>query len=161
MRIILDVIKGPHEGRQFSFEEHDNFIVGRAKAAHFRLPIKDEFFSRIHFMVEINPPLCRLLDMQSTNGTIVNGRKVTTADLKDGDQIKAGKTVIRITLQDIESRDRDEELISEPRPLSINFEHQAQVEQTLTPSADYWPGVESTEFPTALAPDAGVCQVCD
>ena len=100
MRINLTVIKGPHKGREFSFGEHDNFIVGRAEFAHFRLPVQDKFFSRIHFMVEVNPPLCRLLDMGSTNGTSVNSRKVTTAGLNDGDVITAGKTVIRVSLQD-------------------------------------------------------------
>lgn len=87
MRITLTVTEGPHAGQVFTFQEHDNFIVGRSKRAHFRLPLKDKYFSRIHFMVEVNPPHCRLMDMGSTNGTHVNGQKVTMADLKDGDQI--------------------------------------------------------------------------
>jgi hypothetical protein len=36
MRINLSVVDGPHGGSTFSFEEHDNFIVGRAKFAHFQ-----------------------------------------------------------------------------------------------------------------------------
>src|SRR3954452_4130887 len=105
MRIVLAVIKGPHEGRRFSFAEHDNFIVGRAKFAQFGRPVRDRFFSRFHFMVEVNPPLCRLMDMASTNGTFVNGRKVTTSDLKDGDVIKGGKTVVTVSLGDDNPRE--------------------------------------------------------
>ena len=132
MRINLTVIEGPHEGREFTFQEHDNFIVGRAKVAHFQLLVHDKYFSRIHFMVEINPPLCRLLDMGSTNGTSVNGRKANATELHDGDLIKAGKTVIRVTVQDVEdlrgeARDpiHDNHSISESQPPSFRFEHAA------------------------------------
>jgi hypothetical protein len=99
MRINLTVQEGPHESRVFSFEEHDNFLVGRSDRAHFRLPHKDKSLSRIHFMVEVNPPQCRLTDMGSTNGTKVNGRKVATADLRDGDLIAVGKTVLRVSVE--------------------------------------------------------------
>ena len=60
--------------------------------------MKDNSISRIHFMIEVNPPQCRLTDMESTNGTRVNGRKVTTADLKDGDLITAGKTKLLVSM---------------------------------------------------------------
>ena len=123
MRINLTVIKGPHRGREFSFAGHDNFIVGRAEFAHFRLPIEDKFFSRIHFMVEVNPPLCRLFDMKSTNGTLVNGRKIQIADLHDGDLITAGKTVIRLTLHETEGKPGGEILPSHLGSFAVGFGH--------------------------------------
>src|SRR6185312_1624579 len=98
MRINLTVKSGVHEGRVFEFAEHRNFLVGRAKEAHFRIEDQGKFISRAHFMVEINPPLCRLTDMGSTNGTIVNDRQVQSVDLKDGDIITAGKTVLAVSL---------------------------------------------------------------
>jgi pSer/pThr/pTyr-binding forkhead associated (FHA) protein len=103
MDVTLAVIEGPHQGRVFSFHEHDNFVVGRAKYAHFRLPLKDKYFSRLHFMVEVNPPLCRLLDMGSTNGTWVNTRRVKAADLQDGDLIKGGLTTIRVSIERVDT----------------------------------------------------------
>jgi serine/threonine-protein kinase len=96
MRISLTVTAGPHAGQVFTFEGHDTFIVGRSKRAHFRLPHKDKYFSRVHFMVEVNPPHCRLMDMGSTNHTYVNGQQVKMIDLKPGDEIRAGKTVLRL-----------------------------------------------------------------
>src|SRR5215831_2384944 len=98
MRITLQVTDGPHKGRTFTFQGHDTFLVGRSKRAHLRLPAKDMYFSRVHFLVEVNPPSCRLMDMGSRNGTHVNGQRVETIDLKDGDQIRAGHTVFRLTL---------------------------------------------------------------
>jgi serine/threonine-protein kinase len=103
MRIILTVTAGPHKGRVFTFAGHDTFIVGRSKRAHFRLPLKDKYFSRVHFLVEVNPPQCRIMDMGSRNGTYVNGERVRTADLKDKDRIKAGQTLLRISFEQGES----------------------------------------------------------
>ncbi len=101
MRILLTVIAGPHKGLEFSFDRHDTFLVGRSQHAHFQLPAKDKYFSRIHFMMEVNPPQCRLIDMGSHNGTYVNGAQVLNADLKDGDQIRAGHTILRVQVQQV------------------------------------------------------------
>lgn len=98
MRITLTVIAGPHKGLEFSFARHDTFLVGRSKHAHFQLPIKDKYFSRVHFMVEVNPPQCRIIDMGSHNGTYINGTRLNYADLKNGDQIRAGHTVIKLAV---------------------------------------------------------------
>ena len=76
--------------------------MGRSARAQFRLPLKDPSLSRVHFMVEVNPPQCRLTDLGSTNGTKVNGRKISAADLVDGDLIEAGQTVLLFSMTDEE-----------------------------------------------------------
>ena len=53
LRVVLAVTQGPHQGRVFTFTGHDTFLVGRSKQAHFRLPKEDDYFSRIHFLVEV------------------------------------------------------------------------------------------------------------
>src|SRR5947199_2986459 len=98
MRVTLTVIAGPHAGTEFTFDRHDTFLVGRSQHAHFQLPLKDKYFSRIHFMIEVNPPQCRLVDMGSHNGTYVNGVKVTAMDLDDGALIRAGHTLLKLSL---------------------------------------------------------------
>lgn len=50
MRVILSVTEGPFAGRQFSFEGHDTFLVGRVKEAQLQLPYDDPYFSRRHFV---------------------------------------------------------------------------------------------------------------
>ena len=91
MKVTLTVDRGPHQGSAFEFLEHDAFLVGRSPEVQFRLPLRDKTLSRVHFLVEVNPPSCRLMDMASTNGVRVNGKKVHTADLRDGDRIQAGE----------------------------------------------------------------------
>jgi serine/threonine-protein kinase len=99
MQVTLTVTAGPHKGRQFTFSGHDTFLVGRSRQAHFRLPGKDKQLSRLHFLVEINPPHCRLVDLGSRNGTFVNDQKVTVSELKDGDQISFGQTTLRVAVE--------------------------------------------------------------
>jgi serine/threonine-protein kinase len=91
MNVTLKVIAGPEQGRVFVFDRHATFSVGRAMDAHFPLP-DDKFLSRTHFLIEFNPPVCWLKDLGSTNGTRVNGQRVTEARLHHGDLISAGKS---------------------------------------------------------------------
>jgi serine/threonine-protein kinase len=96
-RVTFTVMAGPNKGQTYSFAGHDTFLVGRSKHAHFH--IDDRYCSRIHFMVEVNPPVCRLMDMGSRSGTRVNGRRVAKADLKAGDQVRAGRSLVRVSVE--------------------------------------------------------------
>ncbi len=95
MRVTLHVVAGPQTGRDFKFEQHDTFMIGRSEDAQFCLP-HDRFFSRHHCILEIAPPQCFLRDLSSTNGTFVNGIRVETAHLKHGDRIQGGETVLEV-----------------------------------------------------------------
>ena len=95
MRVTLRVIAGPQTGRVFTFEQHETFTIGRSEDSQFCLP-HDRFFSRNHCLLEIAPPQCFLRDLGSTNGTFVNGLKVETAHLKNGDRIQGGETVLEV-----------------------------------------------------------------
>ena len=96
VKLQLTIIAGPHQGREFVFDGHDTFLVGRAKDAHFQLSFDDPYFSRRHFLVEVNPPRCRLIDLNSRNGTLLNGVRIQTAEVVDGDEIGAGHTVFEV-----------------------------------------------------------------
>lgn len=95
MRVTLNVVAGPQTGRNFTFDQHDTFMIGRSEDSHFCLP-HDRFFSRHHCIVEIAPPQAFLRDLGSTNGTFVNGLRVDTAHLKHGDRIQGGETVLEV-----------------------------------------------------------------
>ncbi len=95
MQLNLKVLAGPYEGRVFAFNQHDTFLIGRTNDAHLCL-LNDRFFSRHHCLLEIDPPRCFLRDLGSTNGTFVNGRRVSEAFLNHGDQIQGGETVLLV-----------------------------------------------------------------
>ena len=44
----------------------------------------------------MNPPRCRLIDLNSRNGTLLNGVRIQTAEVADGDEIAAGNTVFKV-----------------------------------------------------------------
>jgi serine/threonine-protein kinase len=98
MSVVLRVTTGPHRGEEYVFRRHETFVVGR-KNAHFSVP-DDNFLSRNHFMIEVDPPRCLLKDLGSTNGTKVNGLRVGEARLNDGDVISAGQSTFSVHVED-------------------------------------------------------------
>lgn len=95
MRVTLHVVAGPQTGRDFTFDQHDTFMIGRSEDSQFCLP-QDRYFSRHHCILEIAPPQAFLRDLGSTNGTYVNGMRVDTAHLKSGDRIQGGETILEV-----------------------------------------------------------------
>lgn len=90
--LVLSVIQGPDKGRRFEFPDHEPQQIGRSSEA---LPLEDQTISRRH--AEMTPDGGRwyLRDLGSSNGTFVNGVRVTEARmLHPGDQIRAGTTLI-------------------------------------------------------------------
>src|SRR5262249_7960432 len=96
--LTLGVISGPHVGRSFQLAGHSTCLVGRGPTGVQLALEGDGGLSRIHFLVEYNPPVARLDDMRSKNGTFVNGRKVEQVDLRDGDEVRTGNTTFRVKL---------------------------------------------------------------
>ncbi|MCX6923236.1 MAG: protein kinase [Verrucomicrobia bacterium] len=114
-KIRFDVLEGKMKGKAFLFEEHDTFLFGRDHECHCCLP-DDRRVSRHHFLLEVNPPVARLRDLGSLNGTHVNGKKCggrqpgetpeqgarhqyPEVDLKHGDEVEAGDTVMKFTVE--------------------------------------------------------------
>ena len=95
MQVNLRVLAGPYQGRVFTFDQPDTFLIGRTDDSHLCLP-EDKFFSRHHCLLEVNPPRCLMRDLGSTNGTFVNGQRVSEAFLKSGDRIQGGATVLLV-----------------------------------------------------------------
>jgi pSer/pThr/pTyr-binding forkhead associated (FHA) protein len=66
--------------------------IGRSWAAD--IVLEDQAVSRRHAIVFATAESVRILDDRSANGTRVNGRCVTGADLADGDVIHVGRAVL-------------------------------------------------------------------
>lgn len=83
-----------------SGEEHEQVIrppltLGRDKQNDISLPTGR--VSRKHALIKEEAGQIVLLDLESTNGTLVNGRRVTRAILKPGDVIRLGAYEIRVS----------------------------------------------------------------
>jgi pSer/pThr/pTyr-binding forkhead associated (FHA) protein len=97
----------PDPGRYLEVDDGDERLllplrpgtthVGRSFGADVQL--EDQSVSRRHAIVHQRPSGSRILDDRSANGTFVNGRRVTEAELRDGDVVVLGRVVL--TYRDI------------------------------------------------------------
>ncbi|MPR00105.1 DUF2662 domain-containing protein [Modestobacter sp. I12A-02628] len=67
-------------------------VIGRGTEADIRLP--DTGVSRKHVDIELEGGTATVVDLGSTNGTLVNGRRVARQPLADGDVIRIGHSVL-------------------------------------------------------------------
>jgi pSer/pThr/pTyr-binding forkhead associated (FHA) protein len=96
--LILEVKEGRLAGKQIAVLEGREVTVGRAPdRADFGVP-HDNFMSSLHFAVECGRGGCRVKDRKSSNGTFLNGARVTEAALSDGDEIRSGGTVFAVRI---------------------------------------------------------------
>jgi hypothetical protein len=71
-------------------------LKGEVKIGRFGdvdIKLLDSKVSREHARIEIEGSQCRITDLNSSNGTYINGRRLSgSTELKDGDEIKLGDT---------------------------------------------------------------------
>ena len=90
-RASLLVIQGVDQGARFEIAD-DPVGVGRGVRNEIR--ILDTEVSRQHATFEFSEGRFRITDRNSSNGTFVNGVAVRSRELKSGDQVQVGRTVI-------------------------------------------------------------------
>ena len=90
--LVLHVIQGPDKGRRFELPDHEPQMIGRSSEA---LPLTDQTISRRHASLTPDEGQWYINDLQSSNGTFVNGVRVTDRRLlKPGDQVRTGMTLM-------------------------------------------------------------------
>lgn len=73
----------------------DSIVLGRSAEAEVLLD--DPYASMFHMRLTMNGDTLMLADLGTTNGTYVNGRRVTTPlPLNKGDAVQVGKTVMEV-----------------------------------------------------------------
>jgi pSer/pThr/pTyr-binding forkhead associated (FHA) protein len=85
------LLKTSTEARQpFQFRLTPGNIktVGRARGADF--VVDAALVSRLHCRLSAGAGEIEAVDLQSTNGTYVNGERVTRATLREGDRLRVG-----------------------------------------------------------------------
>jgi serine/threonine-protein kinase len=95
--LVLEVVDGPAAGRTVRLTGHATFTIGRLPGLSVSLP-DDKYLSRLHCLIEFNPPAARVVDLNSKSGTRVNGVRVPRADLRTGDVVTAGVTALTVRL---------------------------------------------------------------
>ncbi|HEY6925561.1 MAG TPA: FHA domain-containing protein [Steroidobacteraceae bacterium] len=68
------------------------------------LQIDTKYISRHHAVILAGPAHTIIEDLNSTNGVLVNGRRITRQTLKDGDAVVIGKTMFRFAVRSVGER---------------------------------------------------------
>ncbi len=83
-RAYILFIAGPLIGKMYLLERAET-TIGRADDAD--ITIRDPRISREHVCINVTPGRISIIDLDSTNGTFVNGERVTKVILENGDKI--------------------------------------------------------------------------
>ncbi|HEY1757764.1 MAG TPA: DUF4123 domain-containing protein [Bryobacteraceae bacterium] len=95
MVIILEATAGPIAGRRIEVRPGAILRIGRTAKSD--LPIaEDSYLSSLHFSVEYDGARCRVRDLGSSNGTFVNGSRVTEWIVSEGDSLVAGSSTFAV-----------------------------------------------------------------
>lgn len=94
----LEIVSGVDAGRLLALDAltPGRVFVGTSNAC--QLKLSDPLVSRRHFAVEVHGAQWRLTDLESTNGTSVNGVAIGEAFLHGGELVRAGDTTIAVRI---------------------------------------------------------------
>jgi hypothetical protein len=87
----LACVKGPEAGLTLALAP-GSYTIGRAREND--LVLKDIAASRKHLRIDVNESGARLVDLGSGNGSRVNGKRASECELRHGDSIEIGASVI-------------------------------------------------------------------
>ncbi len=92
--ISLVVLEGPDKGKQVTLSKAWT-TVGRRDG---EILLKDPEVSGTHAVIKVLGGTCRVQDLNSTNGTFVNGRRVEEAPLTHLDELRVGQTRLGVSI---------------------------------------------------------------
>lgn len=98
MRLALRFISGKYQGGEFPLEENREVIVGRS--SDLDMVLVEEMVSRRHARIQLVGGSVNIDDLGSTNGTFVNGERVTHAELQEGDRVLIGSNILKVVATD-------------------------------------------------------------
>ena len=75
MQAVLEVTAGPHTGRKIALSPGVPVRIGRTPKSDY-VVAEDTFLSGAHFYVEWSGEQCMVRDMNSSNGTFLNGTRM-------------------------------------------------------------------------------------
>jgi pSer/pThr/pTyr-binding forkhead associated (FHA) protein len=92
---VLEAMNGPLDGKRWEFDK--DIVIGRdASAAAAALPV-DHAVSRIHARIDVEPHRLSIVDLGSSNGTILGGEPIASAaNLDIGSPFIVGRTMLRV-----------------------------------------------------------------
>jgi len=98
---VLKFISGKYQGGEFPLEMDGEVVIGRSSEPD--MVLVEDMVSRRHARITTYNGEIYIEDFGSTNGSFVNGEKITKARLKEGDRILIGTNIIKLVHRDADA----------------------------------------------------------
>jgi len=95
----LVIISGAEMGRRIDLT-HEEVSIGRSEQC--TVCVNSDMVSRRHAVINRILGHYIVVDLKSTNGTFINDQRIERAELKDGDLLRTGKTVLKYLENNLE-----------------------------------------------------------
>ena len=93
-RYALRFISGKYQGGEFPLRMHREIIIGRS--SDLDMVLVEDMVSRRHAKITTTDAEVFIQDLGSTNGTFVNGEKISRSRITEGDRILVGTSIIKM-----------------------------------------------------------------
>jgi DNA-binding NtrC family response regulator len=93
---VVTVVQGPDAGKRFPIDDvaTQRVLIGQSPVC--AVCLTDRTVSRRHAALETDRGQVRLIDLDSSNGTVVNGLHVRDVYLAGGESVRVGGTTLRV-----------------------------------------------------------------
>ncbi|MFC1850986.1 FHA domain-containing protein [candidate division CSSED10-310 bacterium] len=122
----LVIIQGTGSGQRFVLD-HKRTRIGRSNENE--IIINDRLSSRVHSIIRELDGVYYLSDMDSRNGTKLNGNDIKEEELQDGDEIQIGNIVFRFQLEKSKAEISDVREFSEDDFASVEDEYETTTDK--------------------------------
>jgi hypothetical protein len=95
--VVVEVKSGPMAGKKIPVQKGQTVSFGRTDKANIAFP-HDDKMSRLHFTIEFGASGARVVDRGSSNGTFVNGSKISDTMVLNNDEVRAGDTYLTVRI---------------------------------------------------------------
>lgn len=103
---VLKLLTGPGAGSEVAIVKGREYVFGRGRESD--IVLAEDLVSRRHAILSCVAKHPALSDLGSTNGTFVNGERITRAALQGGDRVLIGTTIARLEIvRDAADRNRE------------------------------------------------------
>jgi Domain of unknown function (DUF4388)/Inner membrane component of T3SS, cytoplasmic domain len=109
----LRFISGKYQGGEYPLPDARDLVIGRS--SDLDMVLIEDMVSRKHAKISLQDGEITIADLGSTNGTFVNGEKVKKAQLKEGDRVLIGTSILKLVVvqrsaQPLDARAAQEQL---------------------------------------------------
>ncbi len=125
MKAIINITTGT-DVMEYHLELNTSVIIGRSDKSTCKVP--DQKLSSTHCQLTLRPDQLEVVDLESKNGTYLNGIRIEFSEMFIGDEIKVGRSYITLNSKRMDSESI--EVLTFPGPMKDRVNSALQMDFT-------------------------------